>query len=320
MEEFKDRRVCVVGGAGMIGSRLVEFLLQAGSSVTVLDDFSRGHTEISGAKYIRGDATNLNTCRYAFRGASTSSPPVDMVFNLAAKVAGVMYNMNHHLDMFHNNINVLTIPVMAAEELGVEHYLQTSSVCVFDPDHNHPCLEEEGLLGEPHKSNFGYSWAKRMGEYAVIMSDIPHAVIVRPSNVYGIRDYFDERAHVIPALMKKVHNDGTIRVNGTPDTVREFIYADDVAKGMMAAIVNGQDKGQYILGVNGEAVSIEQLLHLLQMIAGADKEVVFSEQRGENKRWSNCSLTYDELNWRPSMGLREGLTQVYEWALERRVF
>lgn len=315
---YKGKRVCVIGGAGMIGHHLVKLLADAGAEVFVLDDFSRGHNVLNepSVRYTEGDATNLNTCEWMFRGMVMRGTPIDAVFNLAAKVAGVMYNMNNHLDMFYNNVNALTIPVMAAEKVGVGNYLQTSSVCVYDPDHNHPCVEENGLLGEPHPSNRGYALAKRMGEYAVIMSNIPHAVVVRPSNVYGVGDYFDERAHVIPALMKKVEQDDTIHVKGTPGTVREFIYAEDAARGMMSAMQHGTNKAAYNIGTNGNVIDIGSLVNLLQDVAGTDKPVEFGEQHGEDKRWSDCSLAYDELDWKPEVEFGDGLRRMYAWAKE----
>ena len=300
----------------MIGSRLVEFLLKAGADVWVLDDFSRGSTKISGARYIRGDATNLNTCLYAFRGASSSptATPADVVFNLAAKVAGVMYNMNHHLDMFYNNVNVLAVPMMVAGRAGVKHFAQVSSACVYNNDHNHPCIEKNGLVGEPDQSNLGYGLAKRMGEYVAMMSDIEHVVVIRPSNVYGPRDYFDDRAHVIPSLIVQYHS-GNIRPAISGGAVREFLYVDDAARAMMYCMALGDHKTPYNIGTGGATnTSIADLHRKIAAVFGRNVAGRASSTVSDNIRWSICKRL-ESLGFKWAVDIDDGLARTTEWYL-----
>ena len=289
----------------MIGSRLVQFLVDAGNEVSVLDDFSRGRVSVEGATYHNdADATSLKSCRKYFNG-------VDTVYNLAAYVAGVTYNQTHHHEMFLNNLKLQCVPLQAAAEMGVVNFLQVSSVCVYAEDKQNPCKESD-IGGEPHAANAGYAWAKRMGERAVAWANIPHAVIVRPANCYGINDYFDDRAHVIPALIKKILHNETIEVNGTGQEVREFLFADDAARGMIVALERGN--GIYNIGSDGEnSCTIAELVYTLREMLGVDKSITFTGGEGGDSRRIVNGDKLMQLGWEAQMSLQDGLKAVCEW-------
>lgn len=306
---YADRRIVVTGGAGMVGASLVTQLHARGADVLVLDDMSRGNAYIPGVPITRIDAGNEAAVRSALNGAFA-------LFNLAAYVAGVQYNQHNHALMFERNIRLQTAPILAAAAIGVPHVLQVSSVCVYDPDHNHPAVEAMGHAGTPHAANSGYAWAKRLGERVVGWSALEHAVIVRPSNIYGPRDYFDDRAHVIPALIKKALTEPVIRVNGSGYERREFVYVDDAASGMLAALEHGAHGGVYNVGTNGATcVSIRQLVTAIQEATGTlDKETVYATDydAGDPARWSDCTAL-EALGWRHTTDLADGLAATVDW-------
>ena len=309
---WTGKRVVITGGAGMVGSMLTQMLLDEHAKVTVLDDFSRGKTKIESAfaRYIKGDAGDKATCAKWFVDA-------DAVFNLAAFVAGVTYNQDHHIEMFTRNLRLQTAPVLAAKSVGVKRFLQVSSVCVYAEDKQNPCIELE-LGGEPHPANAGYAWSKRMGEKIARWSGIEHCVIVRPANIYGVRDYFDERAHVIPALIKKCLDDDVIRVNGTGQEVREFLYVSDAARGMMVALEHGRANNAYNIGTNGEnSCMISELVYTLREILKVDKPIEFvNGNSGDARRIVNGDkLT--RLGWKAEMPLQTGLETVCDWYKEQ---
>lgn len=310
MSFYKDKNVTVCGGAGFIGVQLVKLLLVEGANVTVLDDFSRGRNEVPGALYFRANVASPETCKFWFE------KDVDVVFNLTATVAGVLYNMNHHLAMYKDNIDVLAGPVMGAEMAGVPHFLQTSSVCVYDPKYNHPSLEPDGLIGDPHPANAGYAEAKRDGERLIQWGNLEHAVIIRPSNVFGPYDYFDEKAHVIPAIIKKAVEDEKIRVYGHPHVVREFIYSTDVAKGMLVAMESGEHRQAYNLGCGrSNTVTIGALIHRVAELSGNNhKEVVWESSLGggDEIRYSSVDKM-NQLGWNHEVDLEDGLARTIEW-------
>lgn len=309
---WQGKKVVVTGGAGMIGTVLVGDLLALGAQVVVLDNFSRGRTKVPGAGYVDGDAGDYGTCQHIFHGAYA-------VFNLAAAVAGVEYNQDHHPGMFAANIRLQVEPLRAAGACGVDRLLQTSSVCVYAPEHQSPSIEGLGQRGEPHPANAGYAWAKRMGErYAQWTAGTGlHTVIVRPTNAYGRLDYFDERAHVIPALIRKALAADVLEVNGTGREKREFIHADDVAAGMIAALTYGRAGEAYNLGTNAETcVTIATLARMVTAACGVpDKPAVFSSHydSGDPGRWTDCRKARQELGWRHKVGLAGGLRDVVDW-------
>jgi GDP-L-fucose synthase len=316
---FTDKRVVVTGGAGFVGSHLVELLLAQGAEVLVVDDMRRGHSYVHGSTIVRVDAGDPRALARPFQGAYA-------VFNLAAHVAGVIYNQHNHLEMYRENERVQVAPVLAAERAGVERFLQVSSVCVYSPAHNHPAREEDGQLGEPVAANNGYSWAKRMGERAALWSNIPHVVVVRPSNLYGPRDYFDDRAHVIPALIKKARavpaglpgaECAPIRVNGTGYEQREFLYVEDAARGMLAALEHGRHRVAYNLGTHGAScVRIRDLMAGIQIATDTrDVAVEYASDHdaGDPARWSDCTRMTDDTGWRWSTLLADGIQKTVDW-------
>lgn len=312
---WTDKKVIVTGGAGFVGSHLVELLLYAEARVTVLDDFSRGDTRIQGASYFRTDVGDDRASCAFYKDAFA-------VFNLAACVAGVIYNQGNHLEMYNENMRLLTGALLGAERAHVPHFLQVSSVCVYSPENLTPCQEDKGHEGQPTLANEGYSWAKRMGERVAKWSRIPHVVIVRPSNIYGPRDYFDERAHVIPALIRKATSEEGIVVNGTGNEYREFLYVEDAARGMLHALEYGEHGGTYNLGTHSDTcVPMRILTKMIQQATGTEhKPVIFSSDHdaGDSKRFSDCSKIR-ALGWRHQVGLEEGLAKTAEWYEGQRV-
>jgi GDP-L-fucose synthase len=328
-EYWKGKRVCVTGGAGFVGVQLVGELIKAGAQVAVLDNWTRGQNRLWDANYITGDANNESTVTYAYqpRWAGESAEDiykakVDVVFNLVATVAGVLHNMNHHHRMFLDNVNLQTVPLMVAERMEIPVFVQVSSVCIYDPRWNHPAIESE-MGPNPHKANEGYAWAKKMGEQAVGWSNIERAVIVRPSNIFGPHDYFDDKAHVIPAVIKRVIEEPVVHMYGPRDVMREFIYSNDVALGMMAAAEFGEDKQAYNIGANGYADNIttmDDLVTSIMSIVGTVKEVYWHEDvgGGDPLRWSDCAKANGKLNWSHKVGLFEGLERTIEWYNDSR--
>lgn len=321
MSDFwKDQLVIVTGGCGFVGSHLVELLQAEGARVEILDDGSRGQNKPKGVKIYPYDAANGDACERVFAGAFA-------VFNLAASVAGVTYNQGHHMEMFYRNLDLQTVPVVASEVCKVPHFLQVSSVCVYGEDANAPA--QENYLGNAlTAANDGYSWSKRMGERVIGWSNLPHYVIVRPSNIFGPRDYFDDKAHVIPALIKKALAEGdAIEVFGTGHEIREFLYVEDAARGMMHALQTGMHGEAYNLGTNGNtAVSIEQLIATIQRIIRDRKKLLVSSEYhkpllfsnefdpGDSERWSDCKKI-KHLGWSHQVTLEEGLHKTISWYL-----
>ena len=309
------KRVVITGGAGFLGSHLVEKLVQNAADVVVADDHSRGYSRRSGADFHVIDVGDVLSCRRIFEGA-------DVVFNLAACVAGVLFNQSHHLEMFERNLRLQTAPVLAAKSVGVPRFLQVSSVCVYAPQYAASALEENGQAGEPVEANSGYAWAKRMGERVALWAGLPHLVIVRPSNLFGPRDHFDERAHVIPALIRKCLEQDVIQVHGTGHEIREFLYVEDAAEGMIAALEQGKPGAVYNMGTHGvNRMCIADLVAEIQRLTGAESKPVYftGGDAGDSDRWSNCGRMTEEVGWSYRTSLLEGLQRTVEWYMREQL-
>lgn len=336
MSEYYDgKKFCVVGGAGFVGSHLVEGLLLSGAEVYVIDNFSRGRNIFHEAEYLirtqlgsymshqwaGGDWILANPLELDYGGADVSCgrpyfaylDKMDGVFNLAATVAGVIFNQSHHNKMYSENIALLAGPLLACEQAGVKNYMQTSSVCVYAEEYQSPCVEENGFLGVPHEANAGYAEAKRDGERMVSWSSIERAMIARPSNVIGPRDYYDNMAHVLPAFIKRAYQPGdNFILYGDPNIIREFIYVEDVAIGMMNVMRYGTNKWSYNIGTSGRTkVSIFELADMvLRMTGNQHKKILLNTEvtsGGDIERFSDCSRAETELGWKSVTGLEEAV-------------
>jgi GDP-L-fucose synthase len=289
----------------------VSKLNELGANVTVLDNYSRGRTRFDSSeiRIIRGHAAIERTLSYAFWDQ-------DIVFNLAASVGGVYHNLVHHHDMFYDNVQVQVKPVKVAEALGVPVFVQVSSACVYDTDNNHPSVESE--VGKaPHFANGGYGWSKRMGEEAVRWSQLGRGVIVRPSNVFGPGDYYDDKAHVIPALIRRAHQGehgpyGKFRMYGELQTVREFIYVTDVADGMIAAAEHGEHGEAYNIGAGNLEENVITMKELAQKLVDHPKMhatdyMHIPGEAGDKFRWSDGSKSLVNLGWEAKVRFDVGL-------------
>src|SRR6266581_7495664 len=223
---WEGKRVLVTGGAGFIGSHLVEALSQSNAELSVVDSFENGsqsyiESALGNVELIKGDLRDFDRCLDACKD-------VEIVLNLAAKVAGVAYNSKHPADMFRTNLKIGMNMLEAARLCEVERFLNVSSACVYRRDSPVPTTEDEAFVGDPEPSNLGYGWAKRVLELQARLYSQEYGmqvVNVRPFNSYGPRDHFDvEAGHVIPSLIKKI-TDGNnpLIVWGDGSQTRSFI-------------------------------------------------------------------------------------------------
>lgn len=313
---YQGQNVVVLGGAGFVGRELCRQLHLKGAIVWAIDNLSRAKTKDYDLHALAGifDDCDIANSRLAAL-LSTISPFA--VLNLAAAVAGVEYNQKHHNQMFLDNVNLQTVPVMVCERLGVPHFLQVSSACVYGEDANAPAVEGN-LGGEPVRANAGYSWAKRMGERTVQWGNLEHAVIVRPSNIYGPGDWYDERAHIIPKLIKG-YDKGTAKIFDGGKSIREFLYVEDAAGGMLHALEYGGDKESYNLGGCGISLAMADLHNIIQDIMKVDyiaPNVPTTFDQGDNVRFSD-NLKMKQLGWNATTRLHDGLKKTIEAYLER---
>ena len=151
---WRNKKVLVTGGAGFIGSHVVEKLILRGAKVTVLDNLQSGklsNLKSLGKEYtfLKGDCTHAKTAEKACKDK-------DVVMNLAARVGGIEYNRTHQATMLKDNMLIGTVMLEAAHKLNVERFLVVSSACVYPRNCSVPTPASEGFLDEPQPTNRGY--------------------------------------------------------------------------------------------------------------------------------------------------------------------
>ena len=314
MSSIRNKKVLVTGGAGMIGSHLTELLVQEGARVTVADNFSSGRIEnletIQNQIAIeRTDLCDYANCEKVCRGQ-------ELVFNLAAKVTGIAYNMTHQREMFEVNMQLQQNVIHAAAQAGVRRLIQVSTACIYPHDAMIPTPESEGTRGEPEPTNQGYGWAKRMGErlaeYYARETDM-EAVIVRPFNAYGPRDYFDlDMCHVIPALIHKIlagHN--PVEIWGSGNQARSFIHAKDIARGIYLAGEKAPPADPINVGCD-EMITIRDLFELICDVLNVRPKAFFDTSRPEGypKRAADMTKFRAIAGFQTQIPLVEGIAEV----------
>ncbi len=315
-EQFwRGRDVLVTGGAGFIGSHLAESLDRKGARVRVLDNFESGsQSNLAGfqSDFRRGDLLDRDTCEESCDG-------IDVVFNLAAKVAGVGYNVGHQADMFYRN-SVLNLNMLeAARRKDVDRYVVVSSACVYEREAPVPTVEEDGFTGDPEPTNLGYGWAKRLAEVQARVYADQYGMkisIVRPYNTYGPRDHFDDaNGHVIPTLIRKVWTaDKEVNVWGNGQQRRSFVYVDDLVRGLLLSPELHPVPDPVNIGSDEEASSGEVVKTLIR-ISGKQLQLRFDESKpsGQNRRLPDLSKARKLLGYSPKVSLEEGLANTVRW-------
>lgn len=274
---WEGKKALVTGGAGFIGSHLVDLLVEADANVTVVDNLERGklsylEKSFDSIHFVQGDLKDMTTCREITGG-------MDVVMNLAAKVTGIEYNRFHHGDMFTSNLTLCSNVLEASRMNSVPRYLCVSTACIYPHDAKVPTPESEGDRGEPEPTNQGYGWAKRMAEKQASYYAEEYGMgiaIARPFNAYGPRDHYDEgTSHVVPALIKRVlDGDNPVLVWGTGNQSRAFVHVRDLARGLMLVTEKNPAADPTNIGHDKE-VTIRELMELILRITGMSPEVVY---------------------------------------------
>ena len=314
---WKNKKVLVTGGAGFIGSHLVEKLVRMEAKVSVLDSIRNGkEANLSfvrrEVRLIKGDCQDIYLAQKACKGQ-------DIVMNLAVRVGEIEYNRTHQATIMRDNLLIGTIMIEAARRANVERFLVVSSACVYPLNCSVPTPESEGFLDEPEPTNGGYGWAKRMAELLgrYYKEEFGMKVgIARPYNCYGPRDHFDpNNSHVIPALIKRVlDGDSPIKVWGTGRQTRAFLYVEDLVNGMMLAVEKYAVADPVNLGAD-EEVTVRELVEKIIRISGKKVEVVFDATKpdGSPRRNSDNKKALAKLGFSAKFSLEDGLKNTITW-------
>lgn len=315
---WANKKVLVAGGAGFIGSYLVELLVADGAKVAVADNLSRGRMEnLSGVKdkisFHNIDLRYLGKCEQVCSGQ-------DIILNLASPAFGVEYSMAHHGEMLTDVITIGFNLLEAARRQNVRRFLVVSSSCVYPDDAGVPTKENEALRGAPETVNLGYGWGKRMvemqGQYYSQEYDMEIA-IGRPFNAYGARESFEPgKAHVMPALIQKVlRGDDTIVVWGSGNQTRSFVHGRDSALALKLITEHHAVADPVNVGHDRET-TIRELIERILKVTGRNPKVVFDTNKPEGAKRKSADVTKlreATKGFTPQITLDEGLIEMISY-------
>lgn len=310
MSFFKDKKILVTGGTGLIGRPLVEMLVEEGAKVVVvsLDDPSRAP---KGVRFIRADLREFSNCMEACKEQ-------EIVFHLAGIKGSPAMTAKQPASFFVPTITFNTNMMEAARRMGVSRYLYTSTVGVYAPAE--VFYEEDVWKTFPSVNDRFAGWSKRMGELQAESYKIEYGwdtiSIVRPANVYGPFDNFDpQTAMVIPSLINRaLSGENPLSVWGDGSPIRDFIYSKDVARGMMLAVEKGVNV-PVNLG-SGTGVTIKDIAEVIaKNVPGGPIKIVWDKDKpkGDAKRLMDTRRAKKLLGFKQKYSLEKGIKETIEW-------
>lgn len=320
MNFWENKKVLVTGGAGFVGSHLVEMLVAQKAIVRVVDNLE--NSSLKNLDKVKGKIEFIKANLGDFERVKEVYKKQEVVFHLAAKVGGIEFNRLHLGTMFRDNVLINVNSLEAARKAGVERFLVVSSACIYQRDCFIPTPEEEGFEGVPEPTNEGYGWAKRMAEVQGRLYSQEFGMkigIVRPYNCYGPRDHFDpEKSHVIPALIKRIFDgEAPLVVWGSGNQSRAFLYVEDFARGLMEAIEKYPVPDPINIGT-AEEIKIKDLVRLLLKLSDKSPKVIFDTSKPEGQPRRNCDTkkAKEKIGFKAKVKLSEGLKQTINWYKE----
>ena len=306
MGYWHNKRVVVPGGAGFLGSHVVQRLRQA---------------ECAAIFVPRRRDYDLRTQR-AIRNMLDDARP-DMVIHCAGVVGGIGANRARPAEFFYDNLMMGVQLLHESWQFGVGKFVAIGTVCAYPKFTPVPFREDDLWNGYPEETNAPYGLAKKM---LLVQSDAYrqqygfNSIFLLPVNLYGPGDNFDpDNSHVIPALIRKCveakeRRDMRIVAWGDGSPTREFLHVDDAAEGILLAAEHYNDSQPVNLG-SAHEISIRELLHTIVRLTGFEGEVVWdtSQPNGQPRRKLATTRAEAAFGFRARTSFEEGLRQTVEW-------
>jgi len=303
---FPYERVVVTGGAGFLGSYVIEKLR------------GRGVENVFVPRSKDYDLVRAENIRRLYDDANP-----DLVIHLAAVVGGIGANRANPGRYFYDNLMMGAQLIEEARLRGVRKFLAVGTICAYPKFTPVPFKEDDLWNGYPEETNAPYGLAKKM---MLVQSQAYreqygfNSIFVLPVNLFGARDNFDpQSSHVIPALIRKCveamrRGEDHINCWGTGAATREFLHADDCARGVLLA-AEKYDKSEPVNLGAGFEISIKDLAEKIAALTGFKGRLVWdaSQPDGQPRRRLDTSRAEREFGFRAQIGFDEGLKQTIEW-------
>lgn len=248
----------------------------------------------------------------------------DMVVHLAAKVGGLFMNLKERVSMFRDNVRINENVLEMSNKYNVQYGVFCLSSCIFPHSPpNYPMTEDMIHNGEPHPSNEGYAYAKRMLEMQCRNYNQQFGrqyMCITPVNLYGPNDNFNlETGHVIPSIIHKVYlaieNGSHLRLSGDGKAVRQFLYVDDLAKIIISIIKEKKFDVGNVMCSNDE-ISIRDLVQIICNKFNFNGDVVYDNVVTSNGCQKKTVCNKKLLTMMPNIDftpLNEGISSTIDW-------
>ena len=304
-----NSRIYVAGHRGLVGSAIIRSLKQRGFENLI----TRTHAEL--------ELMDAVAVKDFFEQAKP-----EYVFLAAAKVGGIHANSTYPADFMRENLIVQTNVIHESWRQGVVKLLFLGSSCIYPKLCPQPIKEEYLLSGELEKTNDAYALAKIAGIKTCQSYNQQHGthfISAMPTNIYGVNDNFHpEDSHVLPALIRRFHeaklaNVESISIWGTGTSRREFLHSSDLADAVLFLMENYDDSEIVNVGC-GKDQTIKELAETIQEVVGYTGHLKFDSTRPDGTPQKILDISkINSLGWKPTISLREGLKQVYQWYTEQ---
>lgn len=303
---WKDRRVCVTGGAGFLGSFVQQKLRERGVGEIFVPTIE---------KY------NLVEREGILRLLDDARP--DVIIHLAAHVGGIGANREHPAEFFYDNLMMGVQLLHESYRRGVEKFVAIGTVCAYPKFTPVPFKEDDLWIGYPEETNAPYGLAKKMllvQAQAYRQQYDYNAIFLLPVNLYGPRDNFDlNSSHVIPAMIRKMieaqeagQKEVVLWGDGSP--TREFIYAEDAAEGIVLAAERYNGPDAVNIG-SGYEIAIRDLAELIARLTGFEGKLVWdtTKPNGQPRRGLDTTRAEQYFGFKARTSFEEGLRRTIDW-------
>jgi len=307
MMPFENKRILITGGAGFLGSHIVENLIK-----------TRGVSEKQ-IIVLRSKDMDLRVYDNCIKAVEN----IDIIIHLAAKVGGIGFNQKNPGTLFYDNIIMGGQLMEAARVAKVEKFVQIGTVCAYPKFTPPPFREEDLWKGYPEETNAPYGIAKKA---LLVMAQAyrqqygMNVIYLLPVNLYGPKDNFDlESSHVIPALIRKFVEatekvEKEVEVWGTGQASREFLYVEDAAEAIILATEQYNKAEPVNLGT-GKEIKIKDLVTLIARLTDFDGQIIWNTSKpdGQPRRCLDTSRAKLEFGFEAKTSFVEGLQKTIEW-------
>ena len=303
-------KILITGASGMVGKHLVDMCLEKGyyvrgTDIRLDDRYLEEKYWGENFDFFQVDLRDFDRCKVLV-------DDIDVVFQVAGVKGSPKRAAEQPNDYFTPMLQMNTNMAEAARLQGVDWYVYTSTVGVYQPA---KVFKEDDVWKTFPSENDKYAgWVKRLGELQLDCFETHYGLknysIVRPANIYGEYDNFGEESTVIASLVKKGCNDKLLSVWGDGTPIRDFIHAEDVARGILMSYENKITE-PINLG-SGDGVRIKDIASIVATHYGKEIEYDMTKPNGDNKRLMDMTRA-NSYGFYPEVDLETGIKRVIKY-------